>query len=286
MAPSRFAITVNRANKGLVTDIKFDENSPEMEIKILRQAIPDYRSFENIIDNILELEEKTGLADELNSYFKKLKGYIRKEKVVKKYPPEEIENICCELVNYLMIDLYDKLYPLNRIKDDIKFYKKCCRLEFIKPENVLKDKNILNENMLEASKKYINEVDNKCTPADKIKCMAKAFSILQNSITFCSGKNELGVDDTLKPLIYLVIKAKPKRIFSNFNYAELFLDPDLSKKEYGILLTQICMIMKIIKDMKYTELINVSEEEFGKDEDDDIIEQTESKDIIKDNNKG
>ena len=286
MAPSRFQITVNRANKCLVTDIKFDENSPEMEIKILRQAIPDYRSFENIVDNILELEEKTRFADELNSYFKKLKGYIRKEKVVKKYPPEEIENICCELVNYCMIDLYDKLYPLNRIKDDIKFYKKCCRLEFIKPENVLKDKNILNENMLEASKKYINEVDNKCTPADKIKCMAKAFSILQNSITFCSGKNELGVDDTLKPLIYLVIKAKPKRIFSNFNYAELFLDPDLSKKEYGILLTQICMIMKIIKDMKYTELINVSEEEFGKDEDDDIIEQTESKDIIKDNNKG
>ena len=207
---------------------------------------------------------------------------------MKKYPPEEVESICCELVNYLMIYIYDKLYPLNPIKDDIKFYKKCCRLNFIKIENVVKEKSLLNENMLEASKKYINEADNKYTPADKIKCMAKAFSILQNSMAFCSGKNELGVDDTLKPLIYVVIKAQPKRIYSNFTYAELFLDPDLSKKQYGILLTQICMIMKIIKDMKYTELIDVTEEQFGKDEEDgDIIkEEEEKKHSPIDNNKG
>ena len=117
--------------------------------------------------------------------------------------------------------------------------------------------------------KYINEINNKFTPADKIKCIAKAFSILQNSITFCSGKNELGVDDTLKPLIYILLKSKPKNIFSNYNYCQLYLDPDLSKKQFGILLTQICMIINIIKDMKYSELIDVSEEQFGKDEEEE-----------------
>ena len=35
---------------------------------------------------------------------------------------------------------------------------------------------------------YINELNNNYTPVDKLKIILKAFSILQNSITFCSGK--------------------------------------------------------------------------------------------------
>ena len=114
---------------------------------------------------------------------------------------------------------------------------------------------------------YLNEINSKYTPADKIKSISKAFAILQNSITFCSGKKELGVDDTIKPLIYILIKAKPTNIFTIYNYCQLFLNGDLAKKEFGILLTQIYLIMKIIKDMKYNELIGISEQQFGKDED-------------------
>ena len=54
--------------------------------------------------------------------------------------------------------------------------------------------------------------------------------------------------------------------FSNYNYCQFFLNADLSKRQYGILLTQIYMIMRIIKDMKYNELIGVTEQQFGKDE--------------------
>ena len=89
---------------------------------------------------------------------------------------------------------------------------------------------------------------------------------MQNSITFCSGKKELGVDDTIKPLIYVLIKSQPKSIFTNFNYCQLFLNDSLSKTQYGILMTQLYMIMNIIKEMKFNELIGVTEEQFGKDE--------------------
>ena len=276
--PTHFKIETGKDsnNETIIKSVKYDESGKENK-SYLQNAIPDFRNYEGRIDSIIDLEEKAGMADALNEYFEKLKGKIRINNIVSKYTPDEVELICSELVNYLMISLYDKLYPKDKIKDDILFYKKCCRLDFIKPENLIKDKNIINENMIQASKTFINEVDNKFTPADKIKCMAKAFSIVQNSITFCSGKKDLGVDDTLKPLIYVILKAKPKRIFSNFNYAELFLDPDLSKKQYGILLAQICMIKKIIKDMKYTELIGVTEEQFGKDECDDINDENDNK---------
>ena len=127
-------------------------------------------------------------------------------------------------------------------------------------------KNVINENLCKECYKYINDIDKKITPIDKIKYLGKAFSILQNSMKFSSGEKDLGVDDTLKPLIYVMIKAKPENIFSNYNYCRIYLDKELSKHSYGALLTQIGMIMNIIRDMKYNELIDVTEEQFGFDE--------------------
>ena len=240
---------------------------PKLEsIKNLIDLIPDYRAYEEFSDEIIKLEENSGLPDALKNFFRTLKIIVKKEKVIKRFLKEEIDSIVIELENYVLFKLYDKLYPTKSSKDDIRFYKKCLRLEFIKPHNLITDKNIVNENLWETCINYLNEIEDKFTPADKIKCISKAFTILQNSITFCSGKKELGVDDTIKPLIYILLKTKPKNMFTNYNYCQSFLNADLAKKQYGILLTQIYMIMRIIKDMKYNELIGVTEKQFGKDE--------------------
>ena len=250
-----------------IKNVTYDEeNKKKQQLHSLSNEIPDYRKYEKDVKDIIELEEKSNMGEALKTYFINLKNLIKKENILKRFSKEEIESISCELENYLLISLYDKLFPLNQTKDDIKFYNKCCRLNFIRPENIIKDKNIVNENLWNTATDYINEMDNKYTPADKIKSIAKTFNILQNSIAFSSGKNELGVDDNIKPLIYVILKSKPKYLISNYNYCQLYLDPELSKKQYGIILTQICMVMSIIKDMKHTDLINVTEEQFGKDD--------------------
>ena len=172
-----------------------------------------------------------------------------------------------QLENYILLKLYDKLYPKNSTKADQKFYKKCCRLDFIRPENIIKDKNMINENLWKAAIPLINEMDIKLTPADNVKSFGQAFSILQNSITFTSGKNDFDFDDTIQLLIYIILKSKTKNIVSNSGYCELLLNPELAKKQYGLLLSQMEMVKNFIVDMKYSDLINVTEEEFGKDED-------------------
>ena len=113
---------------------------------------------------------------------------------------------------------------------------------------------------------YLKDIDDELTPVDKIKIFKKVIEIIQNSINFVSGKTELGVDDIIKPLIYTIIKAKPKNICSNYQYCELYLNSELAKREYGIVLSQIGLVIEFIKKMKYNDLINVSEEQFGKDE--------------------
>ena len=262
--PSKFEVKYEF--NGLIKNVKYLENSAKMNLSALYESIPEYRKFEDRVEDIIDFEEKTNMGEALKSYFKNLKAVIRNENIVKKYSKEDIETICLELENYLLYKLYDRLFPLNQTKYDIKFYKKCCRLGFVEPEHLINDKNTIDKKLCETSMYYINDMDNKCTPSEKIKCMGKAFNILQNSITFSTGKNELGVDDTIKPLIYMILKSKPQKIYSNFKYCQLYLDPDLSKKQYGILLTQICMITDIINDMKYTDLIGITKEQFGEDE--------------------
>ena len=217
------------------------------------------------------MEEKVELDSALNNYFKDLRSLVRKEIIMIRFTKENQRIIEDELENYILLKLYDKLYPKNSTKADQKFYKKCCRLDFIRPENIIKDKNkdknMINEKLWKAAIPLINEMDIKLTPADKVKSFGQAFSILQNSITFTSGKNDLGVDDTIQLLIYIILKSKPKNIVSNSEYCQLLLNPELAKKQYGLLLSQMEMVKNIILDMKYSDLINVTEEEFGKDED-------------------
>ena len=249
-----------------IKDLELWLKEVQKEKKKLKESFPNFRKYEDSIDDIVKLEEDCGIAEALKNYFKKLKKVIKNEKIIKRFSKEEIESIQIELENHILYKLYDKLYPLKTTKLDDKFYKKCCRLSFIKPENIITDKNIYNERLWKLSKDYLNEINNKYTPRDKLKIVLKSFGILQNSITFCSGKKELGVDDTIKPLIYVLIKSQPKSIFTNFNYCQLFLNDSLSKTQYGILMTQLYMIMNIIKEMKFNELIGVTEEQFGKDE--------------------
>ena len=263
-------LSVKKSAMGIITNIEYkpveSSSSYVHNIQSFIDIVPDFRKYSKEMDDIIELEEKVGFDTALNDYFKELRALIKKEKIIARFSAEELQNIIFDLENYILFKLYDKLFPKESIKADIKFYKKCCRLDFIKPENLIKDKKMINEKLWKTSMDLINEMDYKLTPQDKVKNFGKAFSILQNSITFCSGKNDLGIDDTISSLIYIMLKSKPKNIFSNSKYCQLFLDPELAKKQFGILLSQIEMIKNIINDMKYSDLIGITEEQFGKDE--------------------
>ena len=226
---------------------------------------PDYRRNGREFDDIIEEENKKDIPKILQTYFKEIKDKIKESKIISNFSSGELSSICYELENYILFRLHEKLFPLKQSKKDAFIYKKCCRLSFIKPENYIKEKIMINENLLKRAKEYINAMDDKFTPVDKIKMFGKAFQILQNSMTFSTGKSDLGIDDTLPSLIYIILKSHPKKINTNYNYCKNYINPELEKKEYGVLLMQIGMSIKVITEMKHTDLIGVSKEQFGKD---------------------
>ena len=258
----KFTIT---DENGIINKITYESAQNENNVNTIPsflRIIPNFRKYESKTENILTLEEKVEISEALNNYYKDMRTVIKKQAIISRFSNDELGSIFIELENYILFKLYDKLYPSKPTQEDTTFYTKCCCLDFVKPENLIKNKKIVNEKLWKTAMDLINQMDEKLTPADKIKCFGKAFAILQNSITFCSGKDELGIDDTIPPLIYIVMKSKPKRLISDFNYCSLFLNQDLAKKEYGILLSQIGLVMNVIKDMSHKDLIDITKEDF------------------------
>ena len=247
------------------------QNNKNINIETIQsfiQKMPKFTFFDrkNTSNNdLLEIQKKFKIDEILRIYFNELKNIIKKEKIITRFSEEEFLSISYELENYILSKLYPKLFPINETKEDIFFYNKICRLNFIKPENVIKDKKMINEKLLEFSINYIKEIDRKITPIDKISSLGKAIDILKNSMTFNSGKTDLGLDDTLSFIIYIIIKSKFKNIYTTLNYCTMYINQELGKKHYGNLLTQLKMVINIIKDMKHNDLINITKEQFGKD---------------------
>ena len=279
-------LNIKNDQKGIITNIEYKNEEKNNEENNLNKSIdlsdylenrnqsiknfinkfPDFLEYEDEFDNILDIEEKANAPDAITSYFNALKKELKKEKIVSRFNKAELDSIIYDLENYILTKLYDKLFPSEYNKEDIFFYKKCARLSFIKPENVIPDKKMINESLMEKAIEHLNNIDDKLTPVDKIKSLAKAIEIIQNSINFSSGKDELGVDDTIKPLIYIMIKSMPKSIITNYQYCELYLNSELGKKQYGVVLSQIGLIIRIVKRLKYSDLIGITEEQFGIDE--------------------
>ena len=239
----------------------------EDTISSIKSFIELFPSFADVNESDpIEYEEQLEVDKVINRYFMLIKQHLKSNERMLRYTNDEFNAVNEALQNYIMNNIYHKLVPYSRTKKDIFIHNKCKRLHWVKPFHLIKDQKVVNEKLWQLAMEYINSMDNETTPTAKIKAFNKAFGILQNSITFCTGKDELGVDDSLQVLIYVIIKAQPKKIWTNFNYARLFIDPELSKKQFGLLLTQLEMVITVINDLKYTDLMGVSEEEFGKDE--------------------
>ena len=275
-------LNITKDSNGIITKIEYKPKNNEINLKETNifeylknqdkpisyfiDDFPDFQKYQDENDNILDFEEKAEAPKAIYDYFSSLQKLIYKEKIITKYDKDEIQRIIYDMQNYIFTLLYDKLFPSEQTKNDLFFYKKCSRLSFIKPENVIGNKNLINENLIKNAIENVNDIDDELTPVDKIKKLGKVVEIMQNLVAFSSGKSGLGVDDITEPLIYIMIKSKPKNICSNYQYCELYLNPNLALAQYGFILSQIGVVIERIKNLKHSDLINVSKEKFGKDE--------------------
>ena len=256
-------LIIEKANEKEKNNKYYCKNLPEFI-----QKFPDLRFIEVPDNNIFKYQEDLKVNIQMNNIFKELKNYIKSNKILSNFKNEEINLIEIELENFIYLKLYVKLVPIKQSKLDVKIYNKCVRLKSLKPENCLKEKYYYNEILCQKAIKIINSLNNFCTPIDKINCFKKAIEIIENSITFNTGKESLGMDDSIELIFYVFMKSQPKMFYSNFNYAYLYLNKELSKKSEGQTLGKMDLIINVFIKKTRNDFINVSEEMFGNENDD------------------
>ena len=233
-------------------------------IQDMIRNFPNFREYENDYDNILDIEEKANIHGAIKNYFSEM-GKVVGKNIKKNMDNDELINIKCLLENYVLNQLFDKLFPTLISETDLFIYKRCERLAFLSPENVVENKEVINEKLLNEAIKAFEQLDEKLTPLDKLKCFEKGISIINNSISFNTGKNALGTDDMLQPCIYAMIKAKPKNLATNAQYCNLYLNNSIPGI-YGHICSNLEMVTDALKKLNYTKLNGISEEQFGDDE--------------------
>ena len=179
---------------------------------------------------------------------------------------EDFSSIKDKLFDYILIKLYDKLYPAYPEEEDILILKNCYKLSWCKPKHFIESaKNKKNNNydlFLDEINQYFTELEMEKSPRKKMIQIDKISQIIKKIIEFNGeDSNEAGADDIMPVFLYLFVRAQPKKIYSDLEYIKLFITDNNGQNQ--VKLTYFVFVSEILLSINHNNLINVSEEEFN-----------------------
>ena len=156
-----------------------------------------------------------------------------------------------------MYKIYDKCFPMEPYKLDNKLMQNSIRLSWIEPKHIIKiwrkmafKFNYLIDNAL----KYMKLIDFEKSPMKKYLCIDKIIKLIKSYLKF-EEYEKIDREDIKSILIYIFIKSASSRNYSNLKFIELY-----NNKMNDI--QTIRSAFYFIEKIKYSDLINVSQEEF------------------------
>ena len=226
---------------------------------------PNLNIYQDLLGvNPFEIISDLSINKKLFDFFEIVKNsfiehyHLNEEKYVNRYE--------LKMKNYIMLKIYDKIYPKEFDNEDYKLFQKTIHLSWIEPNMIIK-----NDFALETLDKHLPEIifefkrlNTVRCPYTKFLCIQNIFKLLRTIVKFNEGeevyKKNMGTEDVTQYLNFVLIKGCPLNIFCNIKFIKLFLK-DEGKKDYDLLnLEKVC---KSILQSTYKDY-NVSEEEYIK----------------------
>ena len=224
---------------------------------------PDFTIYQGYLKNlnILEFEEKLHVPEQLSAYFKIINNYLENTNRYSKDDIKEIEN---KLYDYVMVQLYDKLYPQGPIGDENAIYQKMILYSWVESKHFIEQAPGANYNrFLPDVIEYLQSMIKEKSPRKNLENLSKVFNAIKDVIEFNGEKGLLGVDNFLTLLVYSFIKAQPYRIYSTIKYAMLYNHFEKTG-QYALQLTELLSAYQHIKELSFDKLINITKEEYNK----------------------
>ena len=230
-----------------------------LTIENFPKKFPNLVKFQEMQDaDILEIQERLGFPGKILKYIDIIRCNLQKNNV------NNIDTIMDKIYDYIMGKIYDKIYPIEPYEEDNKIFQKSILLSWTQPKHFLK---VNKEYIFGSFEKDVLEnfkmLDIEKSPRKKLINMDKVFNSILFLLRFNGKGPDTGVDDQIPILNYAFIKAQALRMSSNVRFMELYLGDKKSKKE-GSQLTQFKGICEMIPKIKFSELNDVTQEEFNK----------------------
>ena len=193
-----------------------------------------------VYQEILSGQRKTKIYKAFNDYMniirKKIKSPVNNKNLFKDM--NDYNDLLEKIEDFIFRQIYKYIFPTIKLGGDDSFYKKTLTLDWITP-SMLDIKNISTK-QLEHSIKCIENLDKVKSINDKLNCIREAHASLNNVIKFSSGSDANAGQDEITPIFqYIIIKAQPKKIYTNIFYIKTFLDESELSGSKGFLITQI-----------------------------------------------
>ena len=223
------------------------------------KKFPNLVKYQELQDlDIFEIQKNLNFPAKINYYLNIVNMTLKKKGI------SELKLINQKIYDYVMCKIYDKIYPVEPYEKDNKIFQNSVRLSWAEPQHFIKSKRkFVFGSFITDVLKYFKIMDEEKSPRKKILNMNEIFNSIGFLLKFNGVGADAGVDDQMPILNYAFVKAQPLRIFSNAKYMELYIGEKKNKNE-GSQLTQLSSICDFISVIKYSDLIDVSAEEYIK----------------------
>ena len=115
--------------------------------------------------------------------------------------------------------IYERIYPRHMTYNDAALYFRLKTIEWIQPEHLSIVYSVHTDALWKIAAATLNEIDNFKTPAEKMECVVSCWETMNCILRLTSDNDQPANADTVAPLVqYIVLKAAPRRLYSNIKY--------------------------------------------------------------------
>jgi len=208
--------------------------------------------------DIFEIQKNLEFSNNINNYIKIISESINEEH------RNGFNLIIQKIYDYIMSKIYDKIFPIEPYEEDNKLFQQSIRLAWTESKHFINTKRkLIYGSYLNDALKYFNLIDSEKSPRKKILNMMEIYNSIGYLLQLNGIGKEAGVDEEMPILNYTFVKAQPTRIYSNAKFMEIYIGERKSQNE-GSKLAQLLSICSYVSNLDYSQLLDVTEEEFNK----------------------
>ena len=210
--------SVNEFVMGKKIPSKSGHPSEATHVNNIEEFYQKFMKLDQVVNSTEKEDDPYKVGEAFFEYMNVIKGIIfdtlKKE--------DDTENACEEIEKYITSCMYKDIFPQASSIEDMNLHQKALELDWIKPEHLDIVPANRNEDMWKLAIEAMELMETYRAPAEKLNCLLDCMSIIVNVLTLVSAGQGVSTDDSLPIIIYIVIKAKPNRLYSNLNYISKF----------------------------------------------------------------